>query len=148
MIVDVDTAHKISMINVPVLPNNGNNMYMINDPGLPNNGHIISMINVPGLPNICRQFIKESDIIFHWPENTQRRGKYHSAGCLQFIWIRFDLTRDMLLFVCIETTESKPVKQETSCTLILPRVMKIQCNGISPLTLYIVALQIQQKRIK
>ena len=41
MIVDVDTAHKISMINVPVLLNNGNNMYMINDPGLPNNGHII-----------------------------------------------------------------------------------------------------------
>ena len=139
MIVDVDTAHKISMINVPVLPNNGNNMSMINDPGLPNNGHIIQMINVPGLPNICRQSIKESDIIFHskfnqyhlkckkkirryfaqtrktfdwirtcglyisnsyhWPENTQRRGKYHSAGCLQFIWIRFDLTRDMLLFV-------------------------------------------------
>ena len=63
---------------------------------------------------------------------------------------RLDVTikEKMLLFVCIETTESKPVKQETSCTLILPRVMKIQCNGISPLTLYIVALQIQQKRIK
>ena len=33
-----------------------------------------------------------------------------------------DLTKqeNIMLFVCAETTQCKPVKQETSCTVILP----------------------------
>ena len=42
--------------------------------------------------------------------------KDHCSAGLQFNLIRFYKKECMLVFVCTETTESKPVKKETSCT--------------------------------
>ena len=41
-------------------------------------------------------------------------GKLHCMASFHFDWILFDL------FACSKATESSPVKQETSCTVILP----------------------------
>ena len=37
-----------------------------------------------------------------------------------FNWIQFEQAKQMLLFVCIETTEYKQVKLRNSHTMILP----------------------------
>ena len=48
------------------------------------------------------------------------RRKSFSITGLQFNTIGFDRTRKKLLFVCTETTEAKPVKLETSCSVTSP----------------------------
>ena len=60
-------------------------------------------------------------------ENTHGRIKYHCTAGLQMNWIGFNQAR-RYFFVFTETTESKPVKQETRSTVILPLRVSVVWN--------------------
>ena len=71
--------------------------------------------NFSGALIIFAQFLLRRSV---QPENAHSKGKDLCTASLQYNCIGFVQTRNMLNFDCIETSESKPVKQETCCTLM------------------------------
>ena len=70
-------------------------------------------------------FSKWSQLLRIVAENTHRWGKDHCTAGLQFNKTGLYQGRNYVVFVCSEATESKLVKLETSCTVILPPKVKV-----------------------
>ena len=55
-------------------------------------------------------------------------GEYQGMDGLQFNWIGFDQTIKYIIFECSKTTQSKPVKLETSHSVKLPPKVSVFSN--------------------